>query len=136
GAPQRARRLDGRAGRRGLDERPRGDELGGRHAAHVPPPPQRRARRAPASAHAGTSWEAAPQRTCRRYGGFEPDIRHRTNDATVSLVLVARGLAVALLPELVVPGRHPGVAVRDIAEGPVSRAIFAVTRASDASRPS
>jgi DNA-binding transcriptional LysR family regulator len=53
--------------------------LGGHHAAHVP-----------------------------RYGGFEPDIRHRTNDATVSLVLVARGLAVALLPDLVVPGRHPG----------------------------
>jgi DNA-binding transcriptional LysR family regulator len=86
--------------------------------------------------HAGMSWEGITHRTCRQYGGFEPDIRHRTNDATVSLVLVARGMAVTLLPELVVPGRHPGVAVRDIAEGPVSRAIFAVTRASDASRPS
>jgi DNA-binding transcriptional LysR family regulator len=43
---------------------------------------------------------------------------------------------VTLLPDLVVPGRQPGVAVRDIADAPVSRAIFAVTRASDASRPS
>ena len=59
------------------------------------------------------------QRTCRELGGFEPDIRHRTNDATVSLALVAAGLAVTLLPELVLPRRHPGVALRAIAEGPV-----------------
>ena len=47
------------------------------------------------------------RRTCREHGGFEPDIRHRTNDATVSLALVARGLAVTLLPELALPGQHP-----------------------------
>jgi DNA-binding transcriptional LysR family regulator len=86
--------------------------------------------------HAGMSWESITRRACRQYGSFEPDIRHRTNDAGVSLALVARGLAVTLLPDLVVPGRQPGVAVRDIADAPVSRAIFAVTRASDASRPS
>ena len=42
----------------------------------------------------------------------------------------------ALLPGLVLPGRHPGVTLRPIAEGPVGRAIFAVTRAADAARPS
>jgi DNA-binding transcriptional LysR family regulator len=86
--------------------------------------------------HLGMAWEELTQRTCREHGGFDPDIRHRTNDATVSLALVARGLAVTLLPDLVLPGRHPGIALRAIAEAPVGRAIFAVTRASDAARPS
>jgi DNA-binding transcriptional LysR family regulator len=86
--------------------------------------------------HAGISWEEMTQRTCRERGGFEPDIRHRTNDATVSLALVARGLAVTLLPDLPLPDHHPGITMRRIAGGPVSRAIFAATRAADATRPS
>jgi DNA-binding transcriptional LysR family regulator len=86
--------------------------------------------------HAGMAWEELTQRTCRAHGGFEPDIRHRTNDATVSLALVARGLGVTLLPALALPGRRGGITLRRIAEAPVERAIFAVTRASDAARPS
>jgi DNA-binding transcriptional LysR family regulator len=89
-----------------------------------------------ATGHAGMSWEEIVQRTCREHGGFDPDIRHRTNDATVSLALVVRGLAVTLLPELALPARRAGVALRRIAEAPVGRAIFAVTRAADAARPS
>jgi DNA-binding transcriptional LysR family regulator len=88
------------------------------------------------SGHAGMSWEEMTQRTCRALGGFDPDIRHRTNDATVSLALVARGMAVTMLPDLVLPGRHPGVALRAIADGSAARAIVAVTRAADAARPS
>ena len=75
-------------------------------------------------------------RTCRRLGGFHPDIRHRTNDAVLTLGLVAEGLAVTLLPDFVAPGAHPGVVVRSIAEGDVHRAIFAATRTADAGRPS
>jgi DNA-binding transcriptional LysR family regulator len=86
--------------------------------------------------HAGIGWEDMTQRTCREHGGFDPDIRHRANDATISLALVARGLAVTLLPELPLPEGYPGIAVRPIAEGPFSRAIFAATRAADAARPS
>jgi DNA-binding transcriptional LysR family regulator len=86
--------------------------------------------------HAAMGWEEMTQRTCRERGGFEPDIRHRTNDATVSLALVARGLAVTMLPDLVLPEGDPRVALRSIAGGPLDRAIFAVTRATDASRPS
>ena len=67
---------------------------------------------------------------CREHGGFEPDIRHRTNDANVSLALVAKGLAVTLLPALAIP---PGFTTRPV---PLSRAILAVTRAADAARPS
>ena len=55
--------------------------------------------------HRGTAWEEMTQRTCRQLGGFDPNISHRTNDAVVSLGLVAEGLAVTLLPELVDPGR-------------------------------
>ena len=86
--------------------------------------------------HAGMGWEEITQRACRELGGFDPDIRHRANDATISLGLIARGLAVALLPDLPLPPRYPGIAVRSIAEGPIDRAIFAVTRAADAARPS
>jgi DNA-binding transcriptional LysR family regulator len=76
------------------------------------------------------------ERTCRELGKFEPDIRHRTNDAVLSLALVAGGRAVTLLPALVDPGSHPGVAVREIAEGSVHRNILMATRAADAERPS
>jgi DNA-binding transcriptional LysR family regulator len=86
--------------------------------------------------HAAMGWEEMTQRTCRLYGGFEPDIRHRTTDATVSLALVARGLAVTLLPDLVTGAGYPGVALRPIADAPIERAITAVTRAADATRPS
>jgi DNA-binding transcriptional LysR family regulator len=87
--------------------------------------------------HAGMSWEEVTQRTCRALGGFDPDIRHRTNDATVSVALVDRGLAVTLLPALAMSVRPaPGVAVRGIAEGRVTRTIVAATRAADAVRPS
>ncbi|MDX6657312.1 MAG: hypothetical protein QOH62_2105 [Solirubrobacteraceae bacterium] len=86
--------------------------------------------------HAGMGWEEMTQRTCRALGGFDPDIRHRTADANLSLALVARGMAVTLLPDLVLPGRHRGIALRRIAGGAVERAIFAVTRATDAARPS
>jgi DNA-binding transcriptional LysR family regulator len=86
--------------------------------------------------HAEMGWQEMTQRTCRELGGFDPDIRHRANDATISLALVARGLAVTLLPELPLEGRRRGVALRAIAEGPVDRAIFAATRAADAARPS
>jgi DNA-binding transcriptional LysR family regulator len=89
-----------------------------------------------ASGHTALGWEEMTHRTCRELGGFDPDIRHRANDATISLALVARGLAVALLPDLVLPGRHSGVTLRAIAEAPVTRAIFAATRTADAARPS
>src|SRR4051794_34970023 len=81
-------------------------------------------------------WEEMTKRACRQLGGFDPDIRHRANDSNVGLALIARGLAVALLPALPMPRRHPGIVVRPIAEGAIDRAIFAATRAVDAARPS
>ena len=89
-----------------------------------------------ATGHAGMGWEEVTQRACRELGGFDPDIRHRANDATISLALVARGLAVSLLPDLPIWGPRPGVELRGIADGPVGRTIFAATRTADAARPS
>jgi DNA-binding transcriptional LysR family regulator len=89
-----------------------------------------------ATGHPGLSWDEVTQRTCREHGGFEPDIRHRTNDATVALALVAHGLALTLLPRIALQGRQAGVAVRAIAGSGAGRAVFAVTRAADAARPS
>jgi DNA-binding transcriptional LysR family regulator len=86
--------------------------------------------------HAGMGWEEMTRRICREHGGFDPDIRHRTNDASVSLALVASGLAVAMLPDLALPDRHPGTVVRPIARDPVARTIHAVARTADAARPS
>jgi DNA-binding transcriptional LysR family regulator len=88
------------------------------------------------SGHHDTAWRSMIERTCRELGGFEPDIRHRTNDAVLSLALVAGGRAVTLLPALVDPGAHPGIAVRPIAEDAVYRNILVATRAADAERPS
>jgi DNA-binding transcriptional LysR family regulator len=81
-------------------------------------------------------WEEMTSRTCRTLGGFDPDIRHRANDSVLALALVARGLAVTLLPEFVGPGAHRGVVARGIAEGSVHRTIYAATRATDEKRPS
>jgi DNA-binding transcriptional LysR family regulator len=88
--------------------------------------------------HPDTGWEEMVKRACRELGGFDPDIRHRTNDSVTSLALVAGRQAVTLLPALVDPDPavHPGIAVRDIAEGSVYRTIFAATRSADAKRPS
>jgi DNA-binding transcriptional LysR family regulator len=84
--------------------------------------------------HPDTGWREITERTCRELGRFDPDIRHRTNDSVTSLALVAGGQAVTLLASL--PGLRPGVVVREIAEGPVYRTIFAATRNADAKRPS
>jgi DNA-binding transcriptional LysR family regulator len=84
----------------------------------------------------GMAWDEMTGRTCGELAGFQPDVRHRTNNPTVSVALAARGLGVTMLPDLALRGRLPGVTLRAIAEGPVSRSIFAATRAADAARPS
>ncbi|MEA2126034.1 MAG: hypothetical protein QOI80_2816 [Solirubrobacteraceae bacterium] len=83
----------------------------------------------------GAGWSEMTERACRELGGFEPQVRHRTNDGIVTQHLVARGLAVALLPDLATQGGLEGVALRPIAEGELHRALFAATRAADAGRP-
>ncbi|HET6549948.1 MAG TPA: LysR substrate-binding domain-containing protein, partial [Solirubrobacter sp.] len=68
-------------------------------------------------------------------GGFEPDVRHRSNDLLMLLALVANGQAVTLRPDLVRPDREPAVAVRDVAEAPLTRTVFGAIRRGSAGRP-
>jgi DNA-binding transcriptional LysR family regulator len=74
-------------------------------------------------------------RACRALGGFEPDVRHHSNDLLMLLALVANGLAVTLLPDLVRPDRDPGAVARDVAEEPLTRTVFGAVRRGSEHRP-
>jgi len=76
----------------------------------------------------GTGHHAMVVGTCRSLGGYEPDLRHRSNDADVQLELVRAGAAVALLPPLTLPASDPALAVRDIAGVDLRRRLVVVTR--------
>jgi DNA-binding transcriptional LysR family regulator len=88
------------------------------------------------SGPANQGWHEMTLHACRELGGFDPQVRHRTNDGIVTQHLVALRIGVALLPDLVTDEGFPGVALRPIAEGDVHRTIFAATRSADATRPS
>src|SRR3954454_3361246 len=68
--------------------------------------------------------------TCRSLGGYEPDLRHHSNDADVQLELVRAAGAVALMPALTLPAADPALAVREIAGTVISRRLVVVTRDS------
>ncbi|MEV6599422.1 LysR family transcriptional regulator [Actinoplanes sp. NPDC051346] len=76
----------------------------------------------------GTGHHAMVVGTCRALGGYEPDLRHRSNDADVQLELVRVGAAVALMPPLALPADDPAIAVRDLAEAALRRRLVTVTR--------
>jgi DNA-binding transcriptional LysR family regulator len=80
------------------------------------------------AADEGTGHHAMVVGTCRSLGGYEPDLRHRSNDADVQLELVRAGAAVALLPPLTLPANDPAIAVRDVAEAELRRRLVVVTR--------
>ncbi len=88
-----------------------------------------------AVSHAGTGHDRMTVGACRERGGFEPDLRHRSNDVIVLLELVRRAGAVTFLPALALAGAGPGVAVRSLAGGGPRREVFALTRAGAARRP-
>ncbi len=80
----------------------------------------------------GTGHREMQVRVCRELGGFEPDLRHASNDFLILLELVRTTGACALLPDLVLgyePGdRTQGIVVRDLAEGTIGRTVFMLTR--------
>ncbi|AEV84105.1 LysR family transcriptional regulator [Actinoplanes sp. SE50] len=80
----------------------------------------------------GTGHHAMVVGTCRALGGYEPDLRHRSNDADVQLELVRAGAAVALMPPLALPVADPALAVREVAGAALGRRLMAVTRQSAA----
>jgi DNA-binding transcriptional LysR family regulator len=101
--------------------------------------PLARRRRVPLARLADAGWAACQPGTghremligtCRRLGGFEPDVRHASDDFLILFELVRAAGACALLPDLVLRAGAPGVAVRGLAEGTVGRAVFLLTRSA------
>ena len=93
---------------------------------------------------AGAAWAAGDpgggmaeltRRLCNGHGGFEPHIRHHTNELTMLLALVAHGQAVTLLPELALAGGIAGVAVRAVAGADLTRTVFTAARTGSDRRP-
>jgi DNA-binding transcriptional LysR family regulator len=80
------------------------------------------------AAASGTGHHALVVATCRSLGGYDPDLRHRSNDADVQFELVRTTGAVALMPVLTLPVGDPALAVRDVAEAAVWRRLLVLTR--------
>ncbi|GLZ28957.1 transcriptional regulator [Lentzea sp. NBRC 105346] len=97
----------------------------------------------PASAITSLPWimepTGYPQRqwatTLCRDHGFEPDVRYESTDILVKLRFVEHGLAVALLPELILRYRDTDVAFYDPPGGPQARRLFTAVRAGRGSHP-
>jgi DNA-binding transcriptional LysR family regulator len=83
-----------------------------------------------AACQPGTGHREMQIRTCRQLGGFEPDLRHSSDDFLILLELVRITGACALLPELVLGYEAPGVVVRDLVEGTIGRSVYLLTRRS------
>ena len=86
------------------------------------------------TAYEDTRFAQMVTRACR-LAGFEPDVRHRANDAMIIVALVAAGAGVGLVPTLARPERQEGIVVRSVAEFELRRTIFAFVRRSTRGRP-
>lgn len=88
------------------------------------------------------AWVMEPEGTAARQwavqqcraAGFEPDVRFELADLTVHVRLIAAGLAVGMLPDLVWTDRHRPVRTVELPESP-TREIFTAERRSSAHRP-
>jgi DNA-binding transcriptional LysR family regulator len=87
-----------------------------------------------ATGHPGTGIDAVLRNVCNRLGGFEPDVRHRSDDALVMGALVASGRAVALLPALVTTSML-AMTARRLREERLQRTMFTATRAAAVEAP-
>ncbi len=70
-----------------------------------------------------------------RNAGFEPRINFASDDYQVIQSLVAAGMGVALLPELLLTGRQPGLSILDVTPEAPRRRIWAITLAADLRSP-
>jgi DNA-binding transcriptional LysR family regulator len=87
-----------------------------------------------AAGHRGTGLDAVVRNVCNRVGGFEPDVRHRSDDGLVLSALVASGRAVTLLPALLATAMPPIIA-RRLREERLQRTIFSATRTTAGNAP-
>ncbi|WP_062386749.1 LysR family transcriptional regulator [Demequina iriomotensis] len=76
----------------------------------------------------GTATRHFAEQTCR-LAGFEPDVRFASSDLQAHVQLVSKGLAVAILPGLMVAYAGIGARVMPLEGGP-RRTVFAAMRAT------
>jgi DNA-binding transcriptional LysR family regulator len=86
------------------------------------------------SARVGSAYEDMLLSTCRTIGGFEPNIRHRTDNQSVIIGLIGTG-AVAIASSLGWPRARSGTVLRPVFRGRLEREIFSAARRSSAQRP-
>lgn len=67
--------------------------------------------------------------------GFTPDVRHRVNDWSAAMALVAAGAGIALVPRLTLPYRPCGVVARPLSNSGAGRMIYAAVRAGTQHSP-
>ncbi|MBU2666233.1 LysR family transcriptional regulator [Actinoplanes bogorensis] len=82
----------------------------------------------------GTGLDAVLRNVCNRLAGYEPLVRHRSDDGVVLGALVASGRAVALLPAFLT-ATLPQIAAYPVAEERLQRTVFTATRVSAAGSP-
>jgi DNA-binding transcriptional LysR family regulator len=87
------------------------------------------------TARADTLFAAMVARACRAVGGFEPDVRHRSNDLRLLFALIAAQQVVALVPGLGRGWLSPGVVLRPLAGAPLERRIFTAIRRGTSAHP-
>jgi DNA-binding transcriptional LysR family regulator len=75
------------------------------------------------------------RRVCNGHGGFEPRIRHQTNELSMLLALVEHGEAVMLLPAIALAGAPEGVIARPVAGADLGRTVFTAARTGSDRRP-
>jgi DNA-binding transcriptional LysR family regulator len=74
------------------------------------------------------------KRACR-VAGFEPRVGFESDDYQVHMALVAGGLAVSMMPDTLLTGRHPSLRFLDVVPEPPVRRIWAATLPAELRAP-
>jgi DNA-binding transcriptional LysR family regulator len=82
----------------------------------------------------GTACRAMVEHACRA-AGFVPDVPFHANDFGVLAAFVAAGLGVAMVPEIALDAFSADVAIRPVADVPVTRRLYAAARRGGLERP-
>jgi DNA-binding transcriptional LysR family regulator len=75
------------------------------------------------------------RRVCNGAGGFEPRIRHHTNELMMLLALVAQEEAVTLLPAIAMIDAPAGIVTRPVPGADLGRTVFTTARTGADRRP-
>ena len=83
-----------------------------------------------AACQPGTGHHQMHLRVCRQFGGFEPDLRHTSDDFLILLELARTTGSATLLPELILAHEAPRRRGSTAGRGTVERLVYVLTRKS------